>query len=576
MNKRHIFLSTRNYQLSYALKWAIESYYNAEVYFYAQSKNDTHPPVYEIANEIKIADLFIQILDYDNESPLGSTSVEEQDYLNGISSKGLPVLEWEYLYFTKNRKANSVCKVVRLGGDSNKDIEEYLKRNGGIEKFPAFIQGNYGEILEKIVGSVANIGLLNSNPHSANLINGHIDKNLDTTKILEKLRIAIKKDQDIFEQKYLYSTLIGAFYWKELVGNDSNHAYNVYSQFPFRLGIKGDVNLKLELTNFLDDNILKSDSINSYQDYKKYVFYIVGCGSGNREAELVKWLEDHYNVKEIEIVLIDIASELINISINNFKQKEIHNLHFAILDIEANIKKTLKSLRDLYTKKDAVACFIFLGNTLANIDEDVFLDEFVEIMDFNDILFAEFLCEENRNKLLSIKNDREIVNAGHIEKFKFTTNVLKLIDIVPRPNNFFMEFIMMGAEGRGSALRREYYYLLKSPDKYCKVNGKYYRLQKEYIKPNPTQEKYIEDKTKNYANKSFNSNGTINTSESWNITKDSRIKLLKIDTFDEEFTNLLFTDKFGKGNYLIQTKEYTISSDLAETTRMAYITAIKK
>jgi hypothetical protein len=116
----------------------------------------------------------------------------------------------------------------------------------------------------------------------------------------------------------------------------------------------------------------------------------LGAGTGKREAQVCKWLVDNLNLTRLDALILDVSSELLGISLQEFRTRvgQRVNPQFAVMDFEsdAGIEK-LEFLRAKSEHQPFV--FLLLGNTLGVIDEDLFLARMASVMRHQDLMLCE-------------------------------------------------------------------------------------------------------------------------------------------------------------------------------------------
>lgn len=484
-----------------------------KVFDYKEQTYEVNAMRSKIVPNLNNCDLFIQILQ-NHDNPLGTqiskphftTFIDEAE----LSQETVSILEWEYNFFKKrnNSSYNQFC-VFSKEETINTNNTEYLRKYLG--NIWDDIPTSYGQIIDAVIKRIEEVRISNEN----SFVDGLLDTSLETTKIIEAIKQSIN-GRGTFPQKYLYSTLLGAELWKQLTIKPNSKIRKTYDDFPFQNS--ADRETKEFQETFLHNLKVLNKNINS-QTSLNYV--ILGCGTGKREAEFVKWLDQHFSIRNSSVILVDIASELINMSINNFHMSGIHNLQYSIMDIEVDTSEKLRWIKEYYLSQEATNIFIFLGNTLANIDGISFLTNIKDAMDENDLLFTEFLSlapdyiHINGTKTRQISEpilNPTIPYKG--EKFDFITNVMKIIGEPIDNNNLLLSSSVQGDNINGFRIDQKFTYKTKA-------------------------NKYID--------------------------------LLGISTYDDISAEKLFNEVFESGNYKYQIKEYKTNNDSSsEPVRMNY------
>ncbi len=239
---------------------------------------------------------------------------------------------------------------------------------------------------------------------------------------------------DILPQKFLYANHIGAFRYSELTRSGIHQ--RIYSSFP--INFSGS-----ELNRFFRQNIERLIGANLVK-HKRLGIFILGAGLGSRESEMVRWLI--YNFPEIEYIriwLLDISEEMMTKSIETFKRIEDDRLDIRgfILDFEESLSEIASVRGDL---GEEIPClFLLFGNTIANLDQKVFLQTISHYMFPGDILVMEYLlADENTYNKLIKQNIREDNRFGTLvseydakldNRFEFVVSPLRLLGISIAP-----------------------------------------------------------------------------------------------------------------------------------------------
>lgn len=432
-----------------------------------------------------------------------------------ISTEKIPILEWEYSFFKARNNSNysqfCVFSSDNIISDNNKN---YLNKYLG--EIWDDIPTTFDQIIDSVIKRIGEVRVSNE----GKFVDGLLDTSLETTKIINAVNASLD-GTSTFPQKYLYSTLLGAELWRQLTVSYNSRIRKTYDKFPFQNSADTELNKYKEqfLKNLKDLN--KSISTNTSLNY-----VILGCGTGKREAEFVKWLDQHYKVKNSSVILIDIASELINMSIESFHNAGIHNLQYAIMDIEVETSTKLNWIKEFYLSQEATNIFMFLGNTLANLDGYSFLNNLKNSMDENDILLTEFLSKKVEYQKINGINTTRIIRPSTLrnktyngEKFDFITNVLKVVGEPIYKNSLYLNSSIDGDEQNGFRIDQKFTYKTKT---------------------------------------------------------NKRIDLLGISIYDDVSSENLFKSVFESGNYKSMTIEYDIASDSNDSKiRMKYFLSKK-
>ncbi|HEY5911629.1 MAG TPA: L-histidine N(alpha)-methyltransferase [Verrucomicrobiae bacterium] len=235
---------------------------------------------------------------------------------------------------------------------------------------------------------------------------------------MKELVETIRSNKQVLPQKYLYSSLHGARLWKALCDGHS-HIAEVYHKFPLN-------RRNAPFTKALAEQA--KQLLASCSD-KKLAIVVLGSGTGQREADICKWLTDEFDLKRLYAVLVDVSSELLGISLQKFNNlpQAVRPL-FGVLDFESDAGLAyLRSLRNTWGERPAL--FLFLGNTLGNLDEVTFLKRIAQVMRPDDLMLCEMLLtsDTEERKDYNPHDDRERAN--------FIVDPLRALGLNPKLEN---------------------------------------------------------------------------------------------------------------------------------------------
>lgn len=266
---------------------------------------------------------------------------------------------------------------------------------------------------------------------------------------------------DILPQKFLYANHIGAFRYSELTKSGIHQ--KVYNSFP--INFSGS-----ELNAFFQQNIERLIG-GSIKTHKQLGIFILGAGLGSRESEMVRWII--YNFPEIEsmrIWLLDISEEMMTKSIEAFKRIDDDRLDVRgfILDFEESLSEIASVRAEI---GENVPClFLLFGNTIANLDQKVFLQTISHYMFSGDVLVMEYLlANESSYKELIKRNLLDDNRFGGVvagydprqdNRFEFVVSPLRLLGlaVVPECLKLYCKCIP------GKGISYVYVYELRSAD----------------------------------------------------------------------------------------------------------------
>ncbi len=241
---------------------------------------------------------------------------------------------------------------------------------------------------------------------------------------------------DILPQKYLYSNHIGAFRYSELTRSGIHQ--KVYNSFP--INFSGS-----ELNQFFKENVEKLVGA-QLRKTQRLGFFILGAGLGNRESEMVRWLIYNFpEIKNIRIWLLDISEEMMTKSIEAFKRIDDDRLDVRgfILDFEESLSE-IATVRSELTE-DVPCLFLLFGNTIANLDQKVFLDTISHYMFPGDVFIMEYLLADEKTYKESFDDQTE--QSGRFgspvvpydpredNRFEFVVSPLRTLGIAIQPKS---------------------------------------------------------------------------------------------------------------------------------------------
>jgi len=266
---------------------------------------------------------------------------------------------------------------------------------------------------------------------------------------------------DILPQKLLYANHIGAFRYSELTKSGIHQ--RVYASFPINFsGSELNKYFRHNLENMIGANLIKQ---------KRMGIFILGAGLGTRESEMVRWLI--YNFPEIESIriwLLDISEEMMTKSIETFKRIDDDRLDIRgfILDFEESLAEIASVRADI--GQEIPCLFLLFGNTIANLDQKVFLQTISNYMFSGDVLVMEYLLADENTYFELIKNNIiEDSRFGSVVKeydpkqdnrFEFVVSPLRIlgISIVPECLKLYRKCIA------GKGISYVYVYELREQD----------------------------------------------------------------------------------------------------------------
>lgn len=211
------------------------------------------------------------------------------------------------------------------------------------------------------------------------LFPGFLEPTWGCINVVHELCEAIRIPDRFFPQKHLYASLHGARLWKALCDGPS-HIAEVYKNFP--LGIS-----RAPLTSAFTKQAAKM--MENHAE-KRLGVVALGAGTGKRETKICKWLVDELELVRLDALVLDVSSELLGISLQEFKGQvgeRIHP-HFAVMDFELNSGlEHLKWLRSSLGGHPVL--FLLLGNTFGCVDESLYLKSMADVMQGSDLLLCE-------------------------------------------------------------------------------------------------------------------------------------------------------------------------------------------
>ena len=262
-------------------------------------------------------------------------------------------------------------------------------------------------------------------------------------------------------QKFLYANHIGAFRYSELTKSGIHQ--KIYNSFP--INFAGS-----DLNKFFRENIEKLIGP-SLQKNRSLGIFILGAGLGGRESEMVRWMIYNYpEIESIRIWLLDISEEMMTKSIEAFKRIDDDRLDIRgfILDFEESLSEIAAVREDI---GENIPClFLLLGNTLANLDQKVFLQTISHYMFPGDTLVMEYLLADEQAykdliKLSHVDDDRFGVLVAEYDprqdnRFEFVVSPLRIlgISIVPECLKLYRKCIA------GKGISYVYVYELRAED----------------------------------------------------------------------------------------------------------------
>ena len=197
---------------------------------------------------------------------------------------------------------------------------------------------------------------------------------------------AIRDPNGFFPQKHLYASLHGAYLWNKLCDDQKSHIAKVYARFP--LGHSDD-----PLTE--EFGIQAAKMMAGHAENRLGVIAL-GAGTGERETKICKWLADKLNLERLDALVLDVSSELLGISLQEFRRRggeQIHP-HFAVMDFELtsgldHLKWIRKEWAEHLFHPVHAVLFLLLGNTFGCVDETLYLKSMADVMQGSDLLLCE-------------------------------------------------------------------------------------------------------------------------------------------------------------------------------------------
>ncbi|MHC1770095.1 MAG: L-histidine N(alpha)-methyltransferase [Verrucomicrobiia bacterium] len=278
--------------------------------------------------------------------------------------------------------------------------------------------------------------------HGFPLFPGFLEPASGCIDVVDKVAAAIASNKNVIPQKYLYASLNGARLWKSLCDGHS-HIAEVYRQFP----------LKQRQTAFIQTLVKQVETLMAGRADNKLGVVALGSGTGKREAELCDWLAVELKLNRLYVVLLDVSSELLGVSLQNFNDlpKKISPL-FAVMDFESDAGlQHLQALRNTWGEHPAL--FLFLGNTLGNLDEVTFLKRIAKVMRPDDLLLCEMLLTSDTER-------RETYDPSEDPRVDFIIDPLRSLGLNPRPTSLECHV----TSDKGKWRRQEFRYFFSKDD----------------------------------------------------------------------------------------------------------------
>jgi uncharacterized SAM-dependent methyltransferase len=309
--------------------------------------------------------------------------------------------------------------------------------------------------------------------------------------IVDALRRAIHSKTEPLPQKYLYCSLNGSKLWSEMCSGRT-HIFEVYRQFPFAQPNHGATKIFKRFGSMMLEP--SSGTI-----HKEAGVIVLGAGTGTREAIISNLLMDHFHLNSLRVVLVDLSSALLAESLLNFRGcRRGVVTQFAVLDFD-NPQDVAALRRE--SVGNLPCLFVFLGNTLCNIEERAFLAEVHSTMKPGDLLLCEVL----------LADDAETRDAGKHEyrptedsRAQFVVDPIRAIGLDPK-----IEKLQRASQPvPGERVSRTYRYVFDAYEAAAAAR--------------------------------------LSLAESLGISNGSWIDLLKIDALTSKFCKKLFGNFFGR------------------------------
>ncbi len=359
------------------------------------------------------ADIFMQIIGNDLGSPMtlddGTTALAMPAELKicqavQATQKGYP--------------AFLGLRMLPNGVNSSDAIDDYFKELGA--NGPKFITASTGyRIIDHALTFVRREAVAEKSYMEGVLVPG-----CECSSIVSELMDCVT-GEDLFPQKYLYTTLRGACLWQWLASPKSGSSIaNVYSQCRFR-------NAENKVFAAMAESIKKSMKDNPSGAEKVLGVLVLGCGDGKREAQLCQRLLYDRIVDRLRVVLIDVSSELVEVASRAFRDwgESGCEVDFAVVNFENS--SALEKVRQTYLSGLPVLALL-LGNTLGNMDEAQLLSEIVGALNPVCLLAEILMCE------ISDAAAKEVVEqpiSKEDKRYEFITTPLILLGERPIRQN---------------------------------------------------------------------------------------------------------------------------------------------
>lgn len=397
------------------IRWYLEEILHCNVVDYNNSTSrHPGPPSDALPIELEKSDLFIQILRVNVGSPTEWTSSK-------------PILQWEFETFNNfHHMESSRCLLLnfRTGNEATKKY---------IFSVFKFVNPTTPQDMQEMLGDVIAF-VMQQQSRYGELVGGFLDfksvvQLLEIRKALENNRMAL--NNVVIDQKHLYASPYAANLWIELTTRISSSPLKiVYDLYPF----DNDNSRAPQTASSAKKSIEKWVSVlKSGVAPAKLNVIVLGGGDGIRELKTCKWIAKECNIASINALLVDISPDLLSVAAELFKRSTVivANTSFAIIDIEQR-PEAIREVRKRMMPPGP-GLFIFLGPTLCNVTGASFLEELYNRgMESGDLILCEvLLCDDSEPV--------EAKNVGNDPRFKFITNPLLTLGIIPKASCFFDE-----------------------------------------------------------------------------------------------------------------------------------------
>lgn len=309
--------------------------------------------------------------------------------------------------------------------------------------------------------------------------------------ILDALRRAIHSKSEPLPQKYLYSSLNGSKLWSQMCSGETLIS-GVYRQFPF---VQRNHPAARTFKRFAS-RMLKPTSETVHTEAGMIV---LGAGTGTREAIFSNLLMDQFSLNSLRVMLVDLSSALLAESLLNFRGCRPGVItQFAVLDFD-DPQNVSVLRRDSIGELPCI--FVFLGNTLCNIEERAFLAEVRSTMKEGDLLLCEVLLADDAETREEAKHE---YHPTQDFRAQFVVDPIRAIGLDPKIKKLQRPAQLIP----GERVSRTYRYVFDAEEAAVAAH--------------------------------------LSLAESLGISKGSWIDLLKIDSLTPKFCRTLFGDFFDR------------------------------